>query len=397
MKQNEFKSNISKIFFWKSQSLSDHKASLYSIAIQTVMVGLFALMIVFLFNNYITNIAQRNITIGFGFLDDTASFSIGQTLIDYDPSDSYFRVYLVGLLNTLFASFIAIVIATVLGVIIGLFLLSNNVLLKSISEYLIEIIRNLPPLLHVLFWYIVVVQRILPDFDKAISFFDIVFLSIKGMTMPGFVWHQNSLLSMVLLVCCVVAIIGMLIYSKKKALQGKPVRVVWWNVLLLSAIVLILLFVPPFDITLPVKGKFSFTSGFTLYPELFALVAALAFYTSGYIAIILRSSILAIPKNQIEASHSLGLNYFQRVRYIIMPLALRSMIPPLTNQYLNIIKNSSLASAVGYSDIVAVFAGTALNQSGRALEIMTMVMLTYFLISAFTSFLMNMYNKKVLT
>ena len=396
MKDKGIKINISKVFFWKSQFLNDHKTSLYNIMIQTVMVGLFALMIIYFINNYIANISQRNINIGFGFLDDTAGFSIGQTLISYNPSDSYFRVYLVGLLNTLLASFIAIVTATVLGVVIGLFLLSNNLLLRKVSEYLIEIIRNIPPLLHVLFWYIVVVQRVLPDFDKSISFFNVIFLSIKGATIPTFVWSNKSFLSLILIITLIVTIVCIFSYSKKKLLQGKPIKIAKWNILLLCIMVLVLIFIPPFGIELPIKGKFRFTSGFTLFPELFALVVALAFYTSGYIAIILRTSIMSIPKNQIESSHSLGLNYFQRIRYIIIPLALRSMIPPLINQYLNIIKNSSLASAVGYSDIVSVFSGTALNQSGRALEIMSMVMLTYFLISAFTSFLMNMYNKKIL-
>lgn len=381
--------------FWNFDTNNLKKINIGQILIQTVVVGVVALMLVFLFGNYLNNITTKNINIGFDFLDDSAGFSIGQTLIDYDTSDSYFKVYIVGLLNTLLASFIAIIFATVIGFVFGIFLLVDNWLLVKIAETYVEIIRNIPPLLHVLFWYVVVILKILPNYNESINIGNILYINVRGATIPALDWNNKALLFFILFVPLIVLSIYIARHSKRLRLEGKKAVSKLWQVGIWVAIVVLLVITKPFVIVMPVQGKFVFTSGFTFYPELFALVVALSTYTSTYIATIVRSSIMSIPKVQIEAAHSLGLSFFQRLRYVVIPLAVRSMVPPLTNQYLNIIKNSSLGVAIGYPEIIAVFAGTSLNQSGRVIEIMTMVMLTYFAISIFTSWLMNIYNSRV--
>lgn len=390
-------SKLKKLVFWNSNSVQYHKASLWEIVVQALVLGLFALFLVVIINNYFYNINQRNIGVGFDFLDDTAGYQIGQSLIEYQENDTYLRVYFVGLLNTLLASFLAIIVSTIIGFAVGIFLLSGNLLLQKVSVGYIELLRNLPPLLHVLFWYIVVIQRVLPEYQDSLAFFDFVFLSVKGLTVPRLQWSENSLLYIIVTLAILSTMVYLGLYSRKRTLQGRPVSVWKWNLGFFLVFLILTFGMHPFDVQMPEMGKFRIEGGFTFYPELFAIVVALATYTSTYIATIVRSSILSIPKSQVEAAHSLGLNYYQRLRYIILPLALRSMIPPLTNQYLNITKNSSLGVAVGYPEIVAVFAGTALNQSGRAIEIMTMVMLTYLVISVFTSWLMNLYNKRITT
>jgi len=356
--------------------------------------------IIFLFAaigiNYYTNITQRNIGIGFSFLNHSAGFSISQTLIPYTESDTFGRTFFVGLLNTLLASFWAIVLACILGFVIGLMRLSVNPLFQKISLGYIELLRNIPPLLHVLFWYQVVFLRVLPDVKQSMVFFNSVYLNVRGITLPEFHPSAGYPITLGIFLLGIVAIIGLGFYRRALRLQGVERKLWPFQLVCLLIVILAIPVFKPYSIVLPELGKFGFTKGTTLRPELFSIVFALGTYTSTYLAEIVRSSVEAVPKGQLEAAMSLGFSPSLRMRLVVIPQALRTMIPPATNQFLNIIKNSSLGVAIAYPDLTAVFAGTTLNQTGRALEVMLMVMFTYLAISLVTSGLMNLYNKKIL-
>ena len=367
-----------------------------NVVVQIFIVVVLALFFYAVGKNYLDNIRSRNIGIGFGFLDDTAGFSISQTLIPYTESDTFGRTFFVGLLNTVLASAISILLATVLGFVLGLLRLSNNWLAARTSLGLVELTRNIPPLLHVLFWYQVAFLRILPPLEDAWRLPGAIFISRKGITFPeihatrgvGYFW-----LSVVLCVCALIALSW---YRRREIRNGRHRRVWPFQVGIIVVPIAIVALASPFSVVPPEMGRFRFTSGVTFLPELFSIVAAMSTYTASYIAEIVRNSIIGVPKGQIEAGSSLGFTRAQQLRLIIVPQALRTMVPPVTNQYLNIIKNTSLGVAIAYPDLTAVFAGTALNQSGRALEIMFMVMTTYLMVNLVTSFLMNVYNAKII-
>ena len=390
---------LKKIFFWNQNNHLISKKNIGEIVIQAFVVGISALILISMFSNYIQNTSARNIELGFGFLDDTAGYHIGQTLIPYSQSDSYLKVYLVGILNTVLASIIAIILATIVGLVVGITSLSSNWLLRKLCSAYIEVLRNFPPLLHVLFWYIVVILKLLPDYKNSLNIFNVFYLNVRGFTMPALQSNPRTLIFLILLVIVIGLRVWLFFHRRFMKREGNTMKInitgTHWHSIFLGVLIVVLIILRPFNIVLPVQGKFSFTSGFTVYPELFAIVVALAIYTSTFIAVIVSSAIRSIPVTQIESAHSLGLSYIQRLQYVVIPLALRSMIPPLTNQYLNILKNSSLGVAIGYPELVAVFAGTALNQSGRAIEIMAMVMGTYLFFSITISICMNIYNKKV--
>lgn len=364
--------------------------------IQAAVILLIVVLVLIAGSNYYRNITSRNIGIGFGFLDDTAGFSISQTFIPYDESDTFGRTYLVGLLNTLVASFIGIILATVFGFILGLLRLSNNYLAAKTSLGIIELLRNVPPLLQVLFWYQVFFLRILPSLDDAWTLPGGVYISIRGITVPEIHGNANVAIFWAVFLICLAVWIFLSRFKQKEIQEGRHHNFGPYRIGLVALPILLIFFIKPFYVVMPELGRFRFTSGVTLLPELFSIIIALASYTATYIAEIVRSSIIGVSKGQLEAAQSLGFTRGQQLRLIIIPQALRTMVPPVTNQYLNLIKNTSLGVSVAYPDLTAVFAGTTLNQSGRALEIMLMVMLTYLSISLVTSFLMNLYNKKII-
>jgi len=355
------------------------------------VVGVGALFL----SNYYYNITSRNIDIGFGFLDDAAGFSISQSLIEYDESHTFGRTFFVGLLNTLLASVIGILLATVLGFAVGLMRMSKNTLLSQIAYGYTELLKNVPPLLHVLFWYQVVFLNALPDFKESIKMGQ-VYVNVRGITIPEWVPTDMSTAFGIILFLAIFAFLVMGYMHKRMVLRGQHFSMWPYQAAVLAIPVLFWIFLNPYTMVAPVMDKFKFSRGITIRPELFSLVVALGTYTSTYIADIVRSSILAVPKGQLEAAKSLGFSPLYRLRLIIIPQAMHTMIPPMTNQYLNIIKNTSLGMAIAYPDLTAVFAGTTLNQTGRALEVMVIVMLTYLLMSVSTSLFMNWYNHSII-
>jgi len=364
--------------------------------IQTGMIALLLGLFIYFGFNYIENISKRNIGIGFGFMDDTAGFSISQTLIPYKESDTFGRTFVIGLLNTLLASFIGIILTTVLGFVVGLMRMSKNKLISGTALVYVETLRNIPPLLHVLFWYQVVFLNILPPFKESFKVGEWMYINVRGITVPSFIPQSNAHTYSLLVFISIIAIIYLSIVKKRMVLRGVHKKLWPWQILFALLIIAAAYIMKPYEIVLPEITKFKFSSGMTMRPELFSVVVALSTYTSTYISEIVRSSILSVPKGQLEAAKSLGFPSWRRLQLIIIPQAMRTMIPPVTNQYLNLIKNTSLGMAVAYPDLTSVFAGTTLNQTGRALEVMSLVMITYLSISLVTSLLMNWYNEAII-
>ncbi|BCU53860.1 amino acid ABC transporter permease [Enterobacter kobei] len=352
---------------------------------------------IYLIHNTVTNLSNRGITSGFAFLDRSAGFGIVQHLIDYEQGDTYGRVFLVGLLNTLLVSALCIVFASFLGFFLGLARLSENWLLRKLSTIYIETFRNIPPLLQIFFWYFAVLRN-LPGPRQAVSAFDLAFLSNRGLYIPAPQFGEGLLAFIVAIVLAGVASTGLFRFNKTHQIKTGQLRRTW-PVALGLFIVLPLIAQGIFGAALhwdvPELRGFNFRGGMALIPELAALTLALSVYTSAFIAEIIRAGIQSVPHGQHEAARSLGLPHPVTLRHVIIPQALRVIIPPLTSQYLNIVKNSSLAAAIGYPDMVSLFAGTVLNQTGQAIETIAITMSVYLIISLGISLLMNIYNRRI--
>ena len=343
------------------------------------------------------NLQAQRITAGFGFLANTAGFDVSQNLIPYSGSDPYTRVFLVGLLNTLLVSIIGIFFATVIGFLVALGRLSPNWLLSRISGGYVELVRNLPVLFQILFWYLAVLAA-LPNPRQSISLFGSFFLSNRGFVIPKPIGNPGF---EPFVLAIVIAVVGSLLlqrYARKQLFDhGRMIRI-WPYVLgmlvglpLLSSLV----FGAPVKFEIPELKGFNFSGGSRVIPEFVALTLALSTYTAAFIAEIVRAGIQSVHKGQMEAGASLGLARGSTLRLIVVPQALRVILPPLTNQYLNLTKNSSLAVAIGYPDLVSVFAGTTLSQTGQAIEIIGITMGVYLLTSLVTSALMSFYGWRI--
>jgi len=343
------------------------------------------------------NLQAQRITAGFGFLANTAGFDVSQNLIPYSGSDPYTRVFLVGLLNTLLVSIIGIFFATVIGFLVALGRLSPNWLLSRISGGYVELVRNLPPLFQILFWYLAVLAA-LPNPRQSISLFGSFFLSNRGFVIPKPIGNPGF---EPFVLAIVIAVVGSLLlqrYARKQLFDhGRMIRI-WPYVLgmlvglpLLSSLV----FGAPVKFEIPELKGFNFSGGSRVIPEFVALTLALSTYTAAFIAEIVRAGIQSVHKGQMEAGASLGLARGSTLRLIVVPQAMRVILPPLTNQYLNLTKNSSLAVAIGYPDLVSVFAGTTLSQTGQAIEIIGITMGVYLLISLVTSAIMSFYGWRI--
>lgn len=354
-------------------------------------------VVIYLVHNTINNLSNRGITSGFAFLDRSAGFGIVQHLIDYQQGDTYGRVFLVGLLNTLLVSALCIVFASVLGFFLGLARLSDNWLLRKLSTVYIEIFRNVPPLLQIFFWYFAVLRN-LPGPRQAVSALDAVFLSNRGLYIPSPQLGEGILPFTISIALAVAISVGLFRFNKMHQTKTGQLRKTWPTAL--GLIVLLPLFAhwlfgAALHWDIPELRGFNFRGGMVLIPELAALTLALSVYTSAFIAEIIRAGIQAVPYGQHEAARSLGLPNTVTLRQVIIPQALRVIIPPLTSQYLNILKNSSLAAAIGYPDMVSLFAGTVLNQTGQAIETIAITMSVYLIISLSISLLMNIYNRRI--
>ena len=368
---------------------------------QFLTVLFIILVIIYFTINAQNNMGNRGISFGFGFLSQESSFDIAFSLIDYDGSHSYARAFLVGLLNTILVSAIGIFFATILGITIGISRLSQNYLIAKAAEWYVEIFRNIPLLLQIFFWYFAAL-RALPLPENAFNFYDISFLSVKGWYVPKFVWTNFSLFFSSLIVA-IISIIFVFKYAKKQRDEfGKQVPTLYISLAILFGLPFltfliggVTLFFQIPELTQLSKTIYVYKGGVSIIPELISLALALSMYTATFIAENVRAGILGVSKGQKEAAASIGLTRGQILKLVVMPQALRIIIPPTTNQYLNLTKNSSLAAAIAYPDIVLVFAGTALMQTGRAIEIISITMFTYLSLSLSISMFMNWYNKKM--
>jgi general L-amino acid transport system permease protein len=343
------------------------------------------------------NLQAQRITAGFGFLANNAGFDVSQSLISYSGSDPYTRVFLVGLLNTLLVSVIGIFFATIIGFLVALGRLSPNWLLARISGGYVELIRNLPVLFQILFWYLAVLAA-LPNPRQSVSIFDSIFLSNRGLVVPRPIGQAGFEPFVVALLVAIVATIVLWRYARRQLYQSGRVIKVWpyaLGMIIGLPLISVLIFGKPVTFEVPVLRGFNFAGGSRLIPEFVALTVALSTYTAAFIAEIVRAGIMSVHKGQMEAGSSLGLQRGSVLRLIVIPQAMRVILPPLTNQYLNLTKNSSLAVAIGYPDLVSVFAGTTLSQTGQAIEIIGITMGVYLLISLITSAIMSFYGWRI--
>ncbi len=350
----------------------------------------------YLLGNTLHNLESRGITTGFGFLDDQAGFGIIQSLVDYSETSSYGRTFVVGLLNTLLVSVLGILLATLLGFVIGVARLSRNWLIARLAAAYIEVFRNIPLLLQIFFWYFAVL-RALPGPRQSLDLGGTVYLNLRGLYLPRPLFEPGFWLVPAALLAGLVAS-GLLARwaRRRQAATGRQFHSFYAGLGLILGLPLLAFFAAgsPLAWELPELKGFNFRGGIPIIPELTALLLALSIYTAAFIAEIVRSGILAVSHGQTEAAFALGLRPSLTLRLVVIPQALRVIIPPLTSQYLNLTKNSSLATAIGYPDLVSVFAGTTLNQTGQAVEVIAMTMAVYLLISLGISLLMNWYNER---
>lgn len=343
------------------------------------------------------NLERQHIASGFGFLQHTAGFGVVQTLIPYTEESSYGRVFFVGLFNTLLVAAVGTVIAVALGFVIGIARLSGNWLVARLAAIYVETLRNIPLLLQLFFWYFAIL-RPLPGPRESLTLLPGVFLNNRGIVMPRV--ELTSSWAAVLIALVVAIILSAFIRRWARARQlrtGVPFPSGWAGVLLVIGLPLFvaLLVGAPLSLEPAALGSFDFVGGWRLLPEFVALVFGLSIYTAAFIAEIVRAGIQSVNRGQTEAAHALGLSTGATLRLVVIPQALRVIIPPLTSQVLNLTKNSSLAVAIAYPDLVAVFAGTVLNQTGQAIEVIAITMAVYLVISLATSLAMNIYNARI--
>lgn len=370
------------------------RGAIYQVLLAVVLVYLVYAGI----GNMLGNMERAGISTGFGFLDNTAGFAISQSLIDYDQGVStYGRVFVVGLLNTLIVAVIGIFFATIIGFLVGVARLSNNWIVNRLATAYVEFFRNIPLLLHIFIWYFGVL-RLLPQARDSFDFGFLGLLNNRGYFAPKPIWGEGAMLILYALIAAIAIAWGISRWAHKRQMETGQIFPAFWSGLGLIIGLPLLAFLvmgAPLSWDIPVAGGFRPSGGMTVIPEFLALLVALTTYTAAFIAEIVRAGILGVSKGQSEAAHALGLRQGQNLRLVIIPQALRIIIPPLTSQYLNLTKNSSLAVAIAYPDLVSVFQGTTLNQTGLAPQIVAITMLTYLTISLLTSAFMNWYNNRV--
>jgi general L-amino acid transport system permease protein len=371
---------------------------LRSLAYQALLCAIIAFLAYSAVNNAIENLARARIASGFGFWDQTAGFDISQALIPYSAQAStYGQAFWVGLINTLLVAALGIFFATILGFIVGISRLSKNWLLSKLAGGYVEIIRNLPLLLQLLFWYNAVLKA-LPDIRDSKVLLGGVFINNRGLFLPQPLAESGFGL---VVIAFVVGLLGSIAYGywarRRQEQTGEQAPVFWVSIGLIVGLPFIVFAVMGFPLqwSFPEKGRFNITGGVEVLPEFAALLFGLVIYTAAFIAEVVRAGILAVSHGQTEAAYSLGLQPRPTLRLIVIPQAMRVIIPPLTSQYLNLTKNSSLAVAIGYPDLVQVFTGTVLNQTGQAVEVVAITMAVYLTISIVTSVAMNIYNQRV--
>ncbi|AGA90325.1 amine acid ABC transporter, permease protein, 3-TM region, His/Glu/Gln/Arg/opine family [Thioflavicoccus mobilis 8321] len=370
---------------------------LRAVAFQALFLAAVLALAGYVLDNTLANLEARGIGTGFGFLSETAGFGIIQTLIDYSETSSFGQTFVVGLLNTLLVSALGILLATLIGFLVGIARLSGNWLIARLAGTYIEIFRNIPLLLQIFFWYFAVLSA-LPRPRQSFSLGEAVFLNLRGLYLPRPLFEPGfDLVLTALGIAVVTAILVRRWARRQREPIGRDLPTGWIGLALVIGLpaIAFLFAGAPLGWERPALAGFNFRGGITVIPELMALLLALSIYTAAFVAEIVRAGILSVAKGQTEAAAALGLRRGQILRLVVIPQALRVIIPPLTSQYLNLLKNSSLATAIGYPDLVNVFAGTTLNQTGQAVEVIAMTMAVYLVISLAISLSMNWYNARI--
>jgi general L-amino acid transport system permease protein len=348
-------------------------------------------------SNAVDNLQKAHIASGFGFWNNTAGFDISQSLISYSNLSTYGRAFWVGLLNTLLVAGLGIVFATIIGFIVGISRLSSNWLVHKAATGYVETIRNIPLLLQLLFWYNAVLKA-LPDLRDSLRIPGGIFLNNRGLFLPEPIFKDRFVFVLAAFLIGLVASIAFHIWARKrqeKTGQQAPVFLTALSLIVGLPLVVLLATGIPLEFGFPIAGRFNIAGGMEIVPEFAALLFGLSIYTAAFIAEVVRAGITSVSRGQTEASYSLGVLPGPTLRLVVVPQAMRVIIPPLTSQYLNLIKNSSLAVAIGYPDLVQVFTGTVLNQTGQAVEVIAITMAVYLSISLVTSLLMNIYNSRI--
>jgi general L-amino acid transport system permease protein len=366
-------------------------------AIQAVVLVLIVAFLGWVTANVVSNITRLNINTGFSFLSRPAGFEIAQKLIGFGENATYLDVFVIALLNTVVLTAIAIVFATLLGFVIGLARLSSNQLVAGVAATYVEIIRNIPLLLQLFYWYFAVL-RPLPGPRQSLNFFDVAFLNKRGLFLPYPIFESGfGALALTIVAMLLIAIVLAWMNARHRARTGSGLHSV--------RLIALFLFVPPLLVAwltdfplawdVPALAGFNFSGGMTVIPEFVAMAIALSLYGAAYIAEIVRSGIRAVPAGQIDAARAIGLRPGQISRFVVIPQALRVILPPLGTQYIVLLKNSSLAAAIAYPDLMLVFAGTVLNQTGQPLEVMIVTMASYALIGLAIGAAINLLNRRV--
>ena len=375
---------------------------LRAIVYQVVLTAVVVFLVYQAATNAVANLRAARIASGFGFLNNTAGFDVNQAYIPFSAAGStYGEAFIVGLLNTLVVAIVGIFLATILGFTIGIARLSKNWMVAKVAMVYVEVLRNIPLLVQLLFWYIAVLGT-LPQPRNSLEMGAGFYLNSRGLFMAKPLWGSNI---SILVTVLAIGLVGTFLYRRwarkqqeqtgRQSPVGKVTLVLVFGLPILTWIVLALIGANPITFEMPRKGTFNLTGGMQILPEFVALLLGLVTYTAAFIAEVVRAGILAVSKGQTEAAGSLGLTPGQTLRLVVIPQAMRVIIPPLTSQYLNLTKNSSLAVAIGYPDLVQVFMGTVLNQTGQAIEVVVITMGVYLTISLVTSFIMNIYNRRV--
>jgi len=364
---------------------------------QTVLVVLLVALFYMLVHNTAANLRKQNIASGFAFIDRTAGFDVSQALIDYNSSMTYGRAFLVGLLNTLLVAGLGIVAATILGFVIGIARLSRNWLIARLSAVYVEVIRNVPLLLQLFFWYFAVLKA-LPPPRQSLSIPGGGFLNVRGLYLPTPIPEPGFEIVLCAILLGIAAAAAVYAWARRRqTLTGQQFPVLWTSLGLIVAMPFIvhILLGSPLVFEYPELKGFNFQGGMVLQPEFLALLLGLSIYTASFIAEIVRAGIQGVSKGQKEAALAIGLTQGQSLRLVVIPQAMRIIIPPLTSQFLNLTKNSSLAVAIGYPDLVSVWSGTVLNQTGQAVEVILVTMCVFLAISLITSAFMNWFNRRM--
>jgi general L-amino acid transport system permease protein len=369
-----------------------------SVAYQVLLCLLIVGLLYAAVHNAAENLERARIASGFGFWHVTAGFDVGQSLISYSSvTSTYGRAFWVGLLNTLLVAVLGVIFATLLGFLIGIARLSRNLLVARVANGYVELIRNIPLLLQLLFWYNAVLKT-LPDVRSSIAVADSVYLNNRGLVLPDPIFHGGGT---ELLVALALALAGSLAFRwwarRRQERTGRraPAALVTIGLFIALPLAVLLSGVVHLSFDYPRVGRFNISGGLSVLPEFVALLFGLVVYTAAFIAEVVRAGILAVSRGQTEAAHALGLRNGPTLRLVVIPQAMRVIIPPLTSQYLNLTKNSSLAVAIGYPDLVQIFTGTVLNQTGQAVEVIAITMAVYLTISLLTSLAMNIFNARM--